>query len=327
MKRRDFIAGLGAAAAWPFVAGAQQTQRIPIVGFLMGGSASDRQTQAWKNAFVTTLRRLGYEEGRNIRYEFRFAAGQASRYPGAAVELLGLSPDVIVSETTPAVAALQRATNTVPIVMVTISDPVKAGFVTSIAHPGGNITGFSYFEYSIGGKWLQLLRGTNLVDRVGVLWSQVDPAGPRYLAPIEAEARLLGLQLEMIAMRDGGEIERSIDAFAREPRGGLMVIPTAVPAQYRELIIRAAALHRLPAIYYARTYIEDGGLMCYGVDIVDQHRSAAIYVDRILKGEKPAELPVQLPTKYEFVINLETAKTIDLALPPTLLAIADEVIE
>jgi putative tryptophan/tyrosine transport system substrate-binding protein len=325
MKRREFIAGLGGAVAWPFVAGAQQTQRIPIVGFLMGGSASDRQTQAWNNAFITTLRRLGYEEGRNIRYEFRFAAGQASRYPAAAVELVGLSPDVIVSETTPAVAALQRATNTV--VMVTISDPVKAGFVTSIAHPGGNITGFSYFEYSIGGKWLQLLRGTNLVDRVGVLWSQVDPAGPRYLAPIEAEARLLGLQLEMIAMRDGGEIERSIDAFAREPRGGLMVIPTAVPAQYRELIIRAAALHRLPAIYYARTYIEDGGLMCYGVDIVDQHRSAAIYVDRILKGEKPAELPVQLPTKYEFVINLETAKTIDLALPPTLLAIADEVIE
>jgi putative ABC transport system substrate-binding protein len=327
MKRRDFITLLGGAAAtWTRTAGAQQPERMRRIGVLMNLALGDPEGEVRSAAFLQALQQLGWSDGRNVRMEYRWAAGDADRFHRYAEELLALAPDVIFAASTPSVQALQRATRTVPIVFAIVADPVGAGFVDSLARPGGNVTGFTPFEYGMSGKWLELLKEVvPRVMRVAVLRDLTIGLGQ--LGAIQSVAPSLGIELRPVNVRDADEIERSIAAFAQGSKGALIVTASTSAIIHRELIITLAARNKLPAIYYTRYWVEGGGLMSYGPDFRDQFRRAAGYVDRILKGEKPADLPVQAPTKYELVINLRTAKALGLDVPDSVLARADEVIE
>ena len=331
MRRRDFIKVVGgAAAAWPLVARAQQPDRMRRIGVLTAGpaDADDPDGQARSAAFLQGLQQLGWTDGRNIRIDYRLGAGDADNMRKYAAELVALAPDVILASGTGAMAPLLQATRTVPIVFAQVTDPVGAGFVDSLAQPGGNATGFVLFEYAISGKWLELLKDiAPRVRRAGVIRDPAQTAGTGQFAVIQSVAPSVGMEVSTINVRDAAEIERAIAAFARTADGGLIVTASALSVVHRDLIVKLAARHKLPAVYYRRLYATDGGLISYGPDVAEQNRRAAGYVDRILKGEKPADLPVQAPTKYELVINLKTAKALGLSVPATLLARADEVIE
>ena len=327
MKRREFIAALGGAAAWPMVARAQQPERPRRIGVLMNWTADDPETSSFVGAFAQGLAELGWTIGRNVRIEYRWGANDADLDRIYAPDLVALAPDVILAAGTVSVAALQRVTRTLPIVFVTVADPVGAGFVDSLARPGGNATGFTLFEYSLSGKWLELLKQIAPgITRVAVLRDPANPAGSAQFAAIQAVAQSLGVEVSPVSVRDG-EIERAVTAFAVSANGGLIVTGSASATRYGETIIKLAARHKPPAVYPNRFSILAGGLICYGPDRIDMYRRAAGYIDRILKGEKPADLPVQAPTKYELVINLKTAKALGLEVPQSLLARADEVIE
>jgi putative ABC transport system substrate-binding protein len=329
MQRREFIKLIGgSAAAWPLAARAQQSEQMRRIGVLMAINADDPEAQARIAAFVEGLQQLGWTVGKNVRVDYRLAGIDAEILRKYAAELVALAPDVILAQSSTAVAPLLQATRTVPIVFTIVADPVGAGYVDSLARPGGNATGFTVFEYAIGGKWLELLKEiAPRVTRVAVLREAAVAAGPAQFGAAQTVAPALGVELRPIEARDVGEIERAITAFARDSNGGLLVTGSSSSTLHRNLIIALAAQHRLPAVYFARFFVTAGGLISYGPDYVDQFRRAAGYVDRILKGEKPADLPVQAPTKYELVINLKTAKALGLAVPPTLLARADAVIE
>ena len=330
IERRKFIAALGGSAfAWPLAARAQQADRVRRVGVLMNLAADDPEGQARIAAFLQGLQELGWTEGRNVRIDYRWHADDADRYRTYAAELVALAPDVILASSSASTAALQQATRTVPIVFAIVVDPVGAGYVASLARPGGNVTGFTLFEYSLSGKWLELLKeiAPNLM-RIAILRDPAIASGIGQFAVIQAMAPpSFGVELSPIDVRDAGEIERGVAAFARRSNGGLIVTASTGAVAHRELIIMLAARHRLPAVYFFRYYVTSGGLISYGPDPTDQFRRAAGYVDRILKGEKAADLPVQAPTKYELAINLKAAKAIGLTVPPSLLARADDVIE
>jgi ABC-type uncharacterized transport system substrate-binding protein len=309
------------------VARAQQRERMRRIGVLMNFTADDAVSQARLTAFVQGLQELGWTVGRNVQIDYRWGAGNVERYRTFAAELVALTPDILVTVGAPAVEALQRATRTVPIVFVSVTDPVGGGLVASLAWPGGNTTGFTLSEYGVSGKWLELLKEiAPRVRRAAVLRDPV-AVGIGQFAAIQAVAPSLQLELSPVDVRDAGEIERALTAFAGRPNGALIITASAYTAIHRDLIIALARRHQLPAVYPFRYYITSGGLISYGPDTIDQFRHAAGYVDRILKGEKPADLPVQAPTKLELVINLKTAKALGLEVPPTLLARADEVIE
>ncbi len=330
MRRREFITLFGVAAlAGPRAARAQQADRVRRVGVLMSRAAGDPEEQARFAAFLQGLQKLGWTDGRNVRIDYRWAAADADRSRTYAAELVALAPDVIVASGSTGVAGLLQTTRTVPIVFVNVIDPVGAGYVARLARPGGNATGFTAFEYSLSGKWLELLKeiAPNLT-RIAILRDPALAAGIGQFAAIQAMApSSLGVELSPIDVRDGGEIERDVATFARELNGGLIVTGSSSAAGHRELIVMLAARHRLPAVYPFRYFVTSGGLISYGPDPIDVFRRAAGYVDRILKGEKAADLPVQAPTTYELAINLKTAKALGLTLPPSLLARADEVIE
>ena len=328
MRRREFITLLGGAATWPLAARTQQSERVRRIGVLEGLTENDPERQARNAAFMQGLRQLGWIEGRNVRIEHRWSALDADRIRKYAAELLALAPEVILVTGSAALGPLLQATRTVPIVFTIVPDPVGAGFVDSLARPGGNATGFSQFEYGLGGKWLELLKeAVPSVTRVGVLREPGLTAAVAQFAALQAVAPSLRVELVPLNVRDAGDIERTVAAFARSPTDGLIVTSSPLTAVHRGSIVTVAARHKLPAVYFARYMVADGGLMSYGPDFVDQYRLAAGYVDRILKGEKPADLPVQVPTKYELVINLKTAKAFGIEVPPMLLARADEVIE
>jgi putative ABC transport system substrate-binding protein len=328
MKRRQFITLLGGAAvAWPLVARAQQPERMRRIGVLMYWAADDAEGQVRLAAFAQALKQMGWSDGRNLRIDTRWATADDVRRHAA--ELAALAPDVLVAATgTATVAPLLQATRTVPIVFVNAIDPVGAGFVASLAQPGGNATGFTIYEYSMSGKWLELLKEiAPRVTRAAVLRDPAVASGIGQFGAVQIVAPSFGVQLSPVDMRDAGEIERGVAAFARGLNGGLIVTGGALAIVHRELIIALAARHRLPTVFPGRFYVAGGGLISYGPDLVDQFRRAAGYVDRILKGEMPADLPVQAPTKYELVISLRTAKALGLEVPKSLLARADEVIE
>jgi putative tryptophan/tyrosine transport system substrate-binding protein len=328
MRRREFIKVIGSAPAWPLAARAQQSEQMRRIGVLMAINADDPEAQARIAAFVEGLQQLGWTVGKNVRVDFRLAGIDAEILRKYAAELVALAPDVILTQSSTAVAPLLQATRTVPIVFTIVADPVGAGYVDSLARPGGNATGFTVFEYAIGGKWLELLKEiAPRVTRVAVLREAAVAAGPAQFGAAQTVAPALGVELRPIEARDAGEIERAITAFAQEPNGGLVVTGSSAATSHRNPIVALAAQHRLPAVYFARYFVTAGGLVSYGPDYVDQFRRAAGYVDRILKGEKPADLPVQAPTKYELVINLKTAEALGLVVPPALLARADAVIE
>ena len=330
MRRREFITVLAsAAAAWPLAARAQQGEGIRRIGVLMASAADDSENQARMAAFLQGLAQLGWSDGRNVLIDTRWATTNADDLRRHAAELAALAPDVLIAATGTATAApLLQATRIVPIVFVIVIDPVGAGFVASLARPGGNATGFTAFEYGVSGKWLELLKEVAPgVTRVAVLRDPAVASGIGQFAAVQAVAPSLGVELSPIDTRDAPEIERAVTVFARSGNSGLIVTPSPVASRHRELITALAARHNLPAVYAFRFYVTAGGLISYGPDTIDQYRRAAGYVDRILKGEKPADLPVQAPTKYELVINLKTAKALGLTVPPTLLARADLVIE
>jgi putative tryptophan/tyrosine transport system substrate-binding protein len=329
MRRREFITLLvGVAAAWPLAGRAQQRERMRRIGVLASLAADDPQAQVRNAAFVQELAQLGWNVGRNLQIDFRWGGGDAARNTSNAAELVALAPDVILTAGTSVLTALLQATRTVPIVFVLVADPVGAGFVASLARPGGNVTGFSQFEYGLSGKWLELLKEiTPRVKRAGIIRDPTLSSGIGQFAAIQSAAPLLGVELSPIGMRDAGEIERGITAFAHSSNGGLIVTASALAVVHRNLITALAVRHHLPAVYFERFFVTGGGLISYGPDLIDQFRRAAGYIDRILKGEKPGNLPVQAPTKYELVINLKTAKALGLEIPPTVLARADEVIE
>jgi putative ABC transport system substrate-binding protein len=330
VKRREFIALVsGAAAAWPLSARAQQQgQRMRRVGVLMTTAADDPQSMARIAAFLHGLTELGWTVDRNVRIDYRWGAADADRMRSYAAELVALAPDVVLATGNPSVAPLQQLTRSVPIVFVNVADPVGAGFVASLASPGGNATGFITYEYGISGKWLELLKEiAPHVTRVAVLRDPAIAAGIGQWAAIQSVAPSFGVELSPIDVRDTSEIERAVAAFARSSNGGLIVPGGAQAIVYRDLIVALAARHRLPAVYPFRFVVAGGGLISYGPDTTEPYRRAAGYVDRILKGEKPADLPVQAPTKHELVINLKTAKALGLEIPAAVLARADEVIE
>jgi putative ABC transport system substrate-binding protein len=326
-KRREFITLLGGAAAWPLAARAQQPERMRRIGVLFGAGADDGDIQARHAAFLQALQQLGWTDNGNVRIDTRFGAGNANNIRRYSAELATLAPDVILA-TGNVVEQLLQATRAVPIVFVVVPDPVGAGYVDRLSRPGGNVTGFMQFEYSLTAKWLELLKQIAPgVTRAAVLRESALPAGIGQFAVIQYVALSVGVEVSPVNVSDAPEIERAIAAYARQPNGGLIVTASALAAVHRDLIVTLAARHKLPAVYSQRHYAAAGGLISYGADFIDQHRRAAGYVDRILKGEKPADLPVQAPTKYELVINLKTAKALGLEVPPSLLALADEVIE
>jgi putative tryptophan/tyrosine transport system substrate-binding protein len=328
MKRREFIAGIGGAAALPLAARAQQPERIRRIGVFYTGVADDPYAQARNAAFLRALEQMGWTEGRNVRIDMRWGAADADRIRQYAAELVALAPDVILGTGSATLGPLLQATRSIPIVFVIVPDPVGAGFVDSLARPGGNATGFTLYEYSIGGKWLELLKEVAPgIMQALVLRDAAIATGLGQFAAIQSIAPSVGVEVRPVNVRDAGEIERAIVAFARSSNGGLIVTASALSVVHRDLIVTVAARHKLPAVYYRRLYVTSGGLISYGPDLVDQQRRAAGYVSRILNGEKPADLPVQAPTKYELVINLSTAKALGLAVPDTLLARTDEVIE
>jgi putative tryptophan/tyrosine transport system substrate-binding protein len=329
MQRREFITLLGgAAAAWPVVAWAQQAERVRRVGVLMAAAADDPEYQARVVAFRQSLQQLGWADGRNVQVDTRWAtdSGDLRRH---AAELAALAPDVIVAATgTTTVAPLLQATRTVPIVFVLAIDPVGAGFVASLSRPGGNVTGFTMFEYGMSVKWLELLKEISTrVSRAVVLRDPAIASGIGQFGALQAAAPSLGVELSPVDVHDEREIERAVTAFARSPNGGLIVTAAPLATRHRDLIVALAARHRLPAVYASRVFVTAGGLVYYGPDLIEQYRRAAGYVDRILKGENPADLPVQAPTTYELAINLKAARALGLTVPLTLLARADEVIE
>jgi putative ABC transport system substrate-binding protein len=329
MQRREFItlAG-GAAIAWPLVARAQQAGQTRRVGMLMSMAAGDPEGQARVAAFVQELQKLGWTEGGKVRIDIRWGAGDTDRFRQYAAELVALAPDVILAGAGVTMAPLMQATKTVPIVFTVVTDPVGAGFVASLEHPGGNATGFMLFEYSMSGKWLELLKQiAPRVTRAVILRDPSDPAGIGMFSAMQIAAPSFGIEVRPVDVRDPVEIERGIVAIAGGTNSGLIVPGSAPAAVHRNLIVTLAAKHLLPAVYAYRYMTASGGLISYGPDLVDQYRCAAGYVDRILKGEKAADLPVQAPTKYELVINLKTAKALGIDVPPTLLTRADEVIE
>jgi putative tryptophan/tyrosine transport system substrate-binding protein len=328
MKRREFLGVIGAAAAWPLAARSQQPERMRRIGVLMSLAADDKQGQARLAAFLQGLQDLGWTDGRNARIDIRWRAGDADGNRRHAADLLALAPDVILASGGSVVGPLLQATRTVPIVFTQTPDPVAAGFVESLQRPGGNATGFSIFDYSIGGKWLELLKQIAPgVTRVAVIWDPATPQGIGQFSGIQSLAPLLSLEVTPVNARDASEIERAIAAVHRNPNSGLIVTGSNLAIIHRELIVTLAARYKLPAVYPLGFFVVGGGLISYGPDAIDPHRRAAGYVDRILKGEKPADLPVQAPTKYELVINLKTAKALGLDVPDSLLARADEVIE
>jgi putative ABC transport system substrate-binding protein len=329
MKRRDFITLVGgAAAAWPLAVHAQRRERTQLVGVLMPLPAGDPVAQARVAAFAQGLQQLGWSIGRNIEIDTRWSPADADELRRNAADLVALAPGVILANGNAAVAPLLQITRSVPIVFAIVPDPVGAGFVDSLARPGGNATGFMAFEYSLGGKWLEVLKEIAPgLTHVAVLRDPTLVSGPSLFAAIQSVASGQGVDLTPVNVRDADGIERDLTAFARSGNRGLIVTGSALTAYHRELIIRLAARHKLPAVYTEHYWVKAGGLISYGPDYLDQFRLAASYADRILKGEKPADLPVQAPTKYELVINLKTAKTLGFELPPTVLARADEVIE
>jgi putative ABC transport system substrate-binding protein len=326
--RRELIAAFGGATlAWPLAARAQQGERVRRIGLLQGLAADDPVAQANNAAFVQGLQQLGWSDGRNVRIDIRWGAGNIADIRKYAAELVALSPDVILGVSA-SVGPLLQASRDVPIVFVIVPDPVSSGFVDSLSRPGGNATGYLMFEYSLCGKWLELLKEiAPSVTRAAVLRDPRDPAGIGQYAVIQSVAPSAGVDVSPINIGDAAEIERAVAAFAHSANGGLIVTTSTSSVVHRDLIIKVAAAHGLPAVYNERFYVTAGGLISYGPDFRDQFRRAASYVDRILKGEKPADLPVQAPTKYDLVINLKTAKALGLAVPPSILARADEVIE
>jgi putative tryptophan/tyrosine transport system substrate-binding protein len=328
IRRRDFITLLGGATVWPLAARAQQPERMRRIGVLLPAAADDAEYQARVGGFLQALALLGWTIGRNVQIDTRWATANPDDIRRHAAELAALAPDVILVEGTPAVAPLLQATRTVPIVFVNVVDPVGAGFVASVGRPGGNATGFTIFEYGISGKWLELLKEIAPgVTRAAVLRDPAVASGIGQFAAIQAVAPSVGVELSPVDLRDTGEIERAVVAFARGSNGGLIVTASPLANVYRNMTVELAARHKLPAVYSARYFVTGGGLISYGPNRIDPYRRAAGYVDRILKGEKPAELPVQAPTKYELVINLKTAKDLGLDIPTPVLARADEVIE
>ena len=328
MKRRDFITLLGGAAAWPRAARAQQGERTRRIGVLIALAANDPDAQARYAAFLQVLQQLGWTEGRNLRIDTRWAAGNAADVRKYAAELVALAPDVIMTTGGATMGPLLQATRTVPIVFAIVPDPVGSGFVASLSRPGGNATGFAMFEYSLCGKWLELLKEIAPgVTRAAVLRDAAITAGIGQFAVIQSVAPSAGVEVSPINMGDAAEIERDVAAFAPAGNGGLIDTASALSAVNRNLIIALAARYKLPAVYFERYYVAAGGLVSYGPNFTDQYRRAAGYIDRILKGAKPADLPVQAPTKYELVVNLKTAKTLGLTVPQSILARADEVIE
>jgi putative ABC transport system substrate-binding protein len=330
VKRREFISLIGGAAtAWPLAGRAQQPgERVRRIGVLLPAAADDPEWQARVGAFLQALALLGWTIGRNVRIDTRWATTNAGEIRRHAAELAALAPDVILAGgTTPAVPLLQ-ATRTVPIVFTLGVDPVGAGFVDSLARPGGNATGFMSYEFGMGGKWLELLKQIAPgVTRVAVLRDATLAAAMSLFAAMQAVAPSLGVEVIPVNMRNAGEIEQSVETFARSPNGGLIPVGSAAVVRHRELILTLAARHKLPAVYWERFFVSAGGLMSYGPDLVEQFRQAAGYVDRILKGEKPADLPVEQPTKFDLAINLTTARALGITIPPQLVARADEVIE
>jgi putative tryptophan/tyrosine transport system substrate-binding protein len=327
MRRREVVAGIaGAAAAWPFAARGQHSGQVRRIGVLMNLASDDPEAQARIAAFQQALQELGWTDGRNVRLDYRWATGDAGHFHRYAEELLALAPDVILASATPSAQALQQLTRTMPVVFANVGDPVGMGLVASLARPGGNITGFLPHEFGFGAKWLELLKEiAPRVTRVAVLRDLT--IGPAFLSAIQAVAPSFSVELTAVGVRDVGEIERSVTAFARSSNGGMIVTASTSALVHRNLITMLAARHGLPAVYAFRYMVTAGGLISYGADPIDLFRRAAGYIDRILKGEYPADLPVQAPTKHELVINLKTAKALNLTIPPTLLARADEVIE
>jgi ABC-type uncharacterized transport system substrate-binding protein len=327
-NRRGVIGLVGGAAAWPLAARAQQRERMRRIGVFMPGAADNTEYEARNAAFLQGLSEFGWTVGRNVRIDYRWGAGDVERYRAFAEELVALAPEVILGNGTATVSALRKVTRTVPIVFANITDPIGSGLVASLPRPGGNVTGFTTFELGFSGKWLELLKeiapgvAHAAVMRDSAIASQIG-----LLGGIQSVAPSLGVELTPVDLRDADEIERAVTSFARQPGGGLIVLPAARAVLHRELIVTLAARHHLPAVYPFRIHSANGGLMSYGADTVDVYRQAAGYVNRILKGEKPSDLPVQAPTKYELVVNLKTAKALGLTVPLTLLARADEVIE
>jgi putative ABC transport system substrate-binding protein len=326
MKRREFITLLGGAAGWPIAARAETAEKMRRIGVLMNTDNLDQRANY--ATFLQVLQQLGWTDGHNVRIDIRWAGGQASEIRKYATEIVSLAPDVIVTGGTASVAPLLQATRTVPIIFANVADPVGAGFVDTMARPGGNTTGFVQFEYSFCGKWPELLKQiAPAVTRVAVLRDPDISSGIGQFAVIQATAPSIGLEVSALNVRDAEDIKRTIAAFARSPNGGLILTASALSAVHGEMIIALAAQYKLPAVYYRRYFVDRGGLASYGYDILQQYRGVAGYVDRILRGEKPADLPVQAPNKYELVVNLKTAKALGVAVPTTLLARADEVIE
>jgi ABC-type uncharacterized transport system substrate-binding protein len=328
MRRREVITLLGGAAAWPLVARAQQGERVRRIGVLMSGAADDPELQARVAVFRQTLDQLGWLEGRNIQIDIRFTAIRTDQYSALAKEMVALHPEVILGHTTPVTAALHRESRTVPIVFINVSDPVGSGFVASLARPGGNITGLMLYEEGITGKWLALLKEiAPHLKRAALVANPISTPYDYFVRSAKAVAPSLALELVPSPIANAADIERVIEMFARVPNGGVLVLPDGTSIQHRDLIIALAASHRLPTVYAYRFFVSAGGLMSYGTDVIDQNRQAAVYVDRILRGAKPADLPVQAPTKYQTTLNLKTAKALGLEVPPSLLVRADEVIE
>jgi putative ABC transport system substrate-binding protein len=329
MRRRDFIARLGgAAAAWPLAARAQQPERMRRIGMLMALARDDPEGRARNEAFVQALQQFGWVDGRNVHIDYHWSTGDAQRIRKDASELVGLTPDVILTNGAAGVAPLLELTQNVPVVFVLVADPVGAGFVSSLAHPGGNATGFAAVEYNIGGKWLELLKEiAPAVTRVAVIRDPAVSAGIGLFGAIQSAAVSLGVETIPVDVRDAAGIDGAIAAFAGRSNGGILVTASAQAIAHRELIVGLATRYKLPSICFTPSFVTAGGLSSYSTDVLDQYRRAAAYIDRILKGEKPADLPVQVPTKYELYINLKTAKALGLTVPSSLLATADKVIE
>ena len=329
MQRREFVTLLGGAiVAWPFTVQAQQPERVRRIGILLPATADDPKFQNWVTSFLQVLQQSGWTIGGNVQIDTRWATANAAAIRKQAAELVALAPDVILAHGSMSVGPSLEATHTVPIVFPVAADPVGAGFVNTLARPGGNATGFMNFEYGMGGKWLELLKEiAPSVTRVAVLRDTTNPTGIAMFGVIQAIAPTFRVELTPVNIRDEPEIERAIAAFGRSSNGGLVVTPSGAALRHRDLIVALAARYKLPAVYFERSYIAVGGLVSYGADFVDLYQKAAGYVNRILKGEKPADLPVQTPTKNELVINLKTAKALGLTVPPSVLARADEVIE
>ena len=328
MKRREFIAALGGAAAWPLVARAQQPERVRRIGILQNFPENDPVAAVLSATFLKELRQSGWAVGNNIRIETRWAGNRSDDIRRHVAELVALTPDVILANGTSTLGPLLQVSRTIPIVFVQVTDPVGSGYVESLAKPGGNATGFSTSEYGVSGKWLEVLKQiAPSVTRAGVVRNPAVPSGSGQFGAIQAVAPYLRMEVTPIDVRDPAEMERTVAAFAGSPNGGLIITANGTAVVHRSLIIAVAARHKLPTVYWQRHFVEAGGLISYGDDGTDQYRRAAEYVDRILKGEKPSDLPVQQPNKFELVINLKTAKALGLTFPNSLLARADEVIE